>query len=94
MEVGKAYLVHCGDWHTFIGRVTRQISPYVYEMTSVSKISETNNGDCWDRLCAGDTKARERATYIHYKTTATVPLTVVAFEWLGKLPQEEGAHVR
>jgi hypothetical protein len=89
MEIGKAYMVHCGDWHTFVGRVVGQISPYVYLMESVSKVSDTNAGDVWHLLVSGDASARKKATYVHYATRATVPLTVAAFEWVGKLPQEE-----
>lgn len=89
MEIGKAYLVHCGDWHTFVGRVVGQISPYVYLMESVSKVSDTNGGDVWHLLAGGDVKARKKATYVHYATRATVPLTVAAFIWEGLLPQEE-----
>jgi hypothetical protein len=57
-------------------------------MEKVAKISETNSGDCWHLLAAGDAKKRAAATYVHYETTAIVPLVIVAFEWLGKLPQE------
>lgn len=89
MEIGKAYLIHCGDWHTICGRVVRQVGPFTYLLESVSKISNTNDGDCWERLAAGDETARKRATYIHYTTRAVVPLNVLAFEWVGKLPQEE-----
>lgn len=89
MEIGKAYLVHCGDWHTFIGRVTAQLSAYVYVMDHVSKISNTNNNDNWHELAAGNAKARKKATYVHYTTPATIPLTIVAFVWEGLLPQEE-----
>ena len=91
MENGKAYLVHCGDWHTVCGRVIKQIGPFTYLLSSVSKIAETNGGDCWEELAAGDAKARKRAAYKHYTTQAVVPLNVIAFEWLGKLPQEEAA---
>jgi hypothetical protein len=91
MRVGKAYLVHCGDWHTFVGRVTAQTGPHAYEMGSVSKISETNNGDCWHALAAGDKRLRRAARYEHYTTTAVIPLVIAAFEWLGATPQEEVA---
>ena len=88
MEIGKAYLVHCGDWHTICGRVVRQVGPFTYLLTAVSKIHETNDGDNWEKLAAGDAAARKKATYRHYTTDAVVPLNVLAFEWLGKLPQE------
>lgn len=89
MELGKAYLVHCGDWHTFVGRCVRMISPVVYLMESVSKISDTNGGDCWQLLTDGDQEARLRAEYIHYKGRMVVPLTIAAFEWAGNTPQED-----
>lgn len=90
MEIGKAYLIHCGDWHTFVGRVVRMVSPVVYVMESVSKIRDTHNGDNWHQLAAGDTKARKDAEYEHYKTPMAVPLTIAAFLWEGKTPQEQG----
>ena len=89
MEVGKAYLVHCGDWHTICGRVVRQTGPFTYLLEKVSKIAETKGGDNWEKLAAGDRKARKAADYKHYNTHAVVPLNVLAFEWMGKLPQEE-----
>lgn len=88
METGKNYLVHCGDWHTLVGRVVKQVGPGTYLMEQVSKISETNNGDCWEKLCEGDERLRRACTYRHYTTQAVVPLVIVAFEWLGALPQE------
>lgn len=91
MEVGKAYIVHGGDWHTFVGRVKRQISPITYEMEMASKISETNNGDCWHELAAGDKRLRGDCDYAHIKTALIVPLTIAAMEWVGKTPQEEMA---
>ncbi len=88
MEIGKAYLVHCGDWHTICGRVVRQCGPFTYILESVSKIHETHNGDNWQALAGGDQHARKAADYRHYTTAAVVPLNVLAFEWLGPLPQE------
>jgi hypothetical protein len=96
MEPGMAYLVHCGDWHTFIGRVVRQVGPQTYLMDYVSKISETNNGDCWQALAAGNQRLRKAASYVHSVDAETgnrarmvLPLTIAAFEWVGKLPMEE-----
>lgn len=89
MEVGKAYLIHCGDWHTFCGRVVKQVGPSTYKLTKVSKISETNNGDCWEELASGDKRLRSACTCRHYTTDAVLPLSIIAFEWIGKLPQEE-----
>jgi hypothetical protein len=88
MEIGKCYLIHCGDWHTYVGRVTAQVGPMTYRMEGVSKICETNNGDCWDELTAGNERLRAACSYKHYKVPAAVPLTIIAFEWAGKLPQE------
>ncbi len=89
MEIGKAYLIHCGDWHTFCGRVARQTGPFTYTLVRVSKVAETNDGDNWEKLAGGDKAARKKATYKHYTTEVILPLSIVAFEWIGKLPQEE-----
>ncbi len=86
MEIGKAYLVHCGDWHTFVGRVVKMLSPVVYLMKNVSKISNTNNGDNWHDLA--NNIDRDKATYLHYEGVVTIPLTIIAFEWVGKTPKE------
>ncbi len=86
MEIGKAYLVHCGDWHTFVGRITKMLSPVVYLMKNVSKISNTNNGDNWHDLA--NNIDRDKATYLHYEGVATIPLTIIAFEWVGQTPKE------
>jgi hypothetical protein len=89
MHLGKRYLVHCGDWHTFCGRVVGMAGPLVFEMDLVSKISDTSRGDNWDVLAAGvDLEARAAATYKHYKGTQCVPMPIIAFEWFGDLPQE------
>ena len=88
MRIGEQYLVHCGDWHTFVGRVVAQVGPGTYEMEKVSKVAETNNGDCWEELAAGNEDLRRRAAYKHYKTLAVIPLVIAAFVWVGKLPQE------
>lgn len=90
MEIGKAYLLHCGDWHTFVGRAAGMVSPVVYLMESVSKVVNTNDGDNWHELAKGNVEARQRASYKHYETLVTIPLTICAFEWVGKTPQEEG----
>lgn len=88
MEPGGCYLIHCGDWHTYVGRCVRQVGPNTYRMEFLSKICETNNGDCWEKLAAGDEALRRAATYTHYTTPAVVPLSIIAFEWTGLLPQE------
>jgi uncharacterized protein (TIGR02996 family) len=94
MEIGECYLVHCGDWHTFVGRVVRQVGPQMYQMESVSKILETNNGDCWEELAAGNEDLRKAASYKHYTTSAVVPLSIIAFVWTGVLPQEAAQPAR
>lgn len=92
MKVGHAYLLHAGDWHTFVFRVVAQSGPFTYYVEKLSKISETNNGDNWHLLAKGDTKARKAATYLHYEDDPEdpheVPLTIAAFHWEGKVPQE------
>lgn len=60
-------------------------------MGSVSKISETNNQDCWEGLAGGDERLRAAATYRHYTTPAVIPLVIAAFEWVGLTPQEAAA---
>jgi hypothetical protein len=89
MEVGEAYLIHAGDWHTFVGRVVRQVGPVTYELEKVSKVYDTHAGDNWEALAAGDEEARKAAEYRHYTTAAVLPLAIAAFKWAGKLPQEE-----
>lgn len=89
METGKAYLVQTVDWFSWVGRVKRQVGPWEYEMELCSKISDTNNGDNWHLLAAGNEKARKAATYIHYTTPVILGIGVVAkIEWVGKTPQE------
>ena len=89
MEVGKNYLVHCGDWHTFVGRVAQQVGPNTYKFWPVSKIAETNNGDCWEEMAGGDQRLRDDATYRHGRTPHIIPLTIAAMEWVGELPWAE-----
>lgn len=93
MDPGVAYLIHCGDWHTFVGRVVRQIGPGTYKWESVSKITETNNGDCWEELAAGNQRLRDAASYRHYTTPGVIPLVIAAFEWVGLTPQEYAAEI-
>ena len=89
MKPGNAYLIHCGDWHTFVGRLVGQSTPLLWEFQSVSKITETNNADCWHAMAAGDEELRSAASYEHYKTATFMPISIVAFEWVGKTPQED-----
>lgn len=91
MEVGKAYLIHGGDWHTFVGRVVRQCGPLLYELEKVSKL-DTNSGDSWHLLAAGDERLRRGCTYFHSKTACFLPLTIFAQEWVGQVPQEWEAN--
>jgi hypothetical protein len=86
VRVGKNYLVHCGDWHTYVGRVRDQVGPIVYELEQVSKVEETHGGDNWHLLAAGDKAARDAASYLHYDTPVCLPLSIAAFEWVGELP--------
>ena len=88
MRVGRCYLVHGGDWHTFVGRVREQLGPLTYELEGVSKVAETNNGDVWHELAAGDERLRRACDYRHHTTPVVVPLGIAAIEWVGKLPQE------
>ncbi len=94
METGQAYLVHFGDWYTFVGRVVKQCGPFTYLMESVSKCSDTNNGDVWQAMAGGDKRLREAATWVHTPPAKdrpngvrlVLPLTIAAFEWVGELP--------
>ena len=88
MKPGDAYLVHCGDWHTFVGRLVEQVSPLLYRFEKCSKISDTNNGDVWHELAAGDAEKREAATYVHNTTPVFLPVSIAAIEWIGEVPQE------
>jgi len=91
MRAGTAYIVHCGDWHTFVGRVTDQLGPLTYEMSHVSKIADTNDGDNWHLIAAGDKRARDTCTYHHYETPLVLPLSIAAIEWVGETPAEAAA---
>lgn len=91
MRAGTAYIVHCGDWHTFVGRVTDQLGPLTYEMSHVSKIADTNDGDNWHLIAAGDKLARDTCTYHHYETPLVLPLSIAAIEWVGETPAEAAA---
>lgn len=89
MEIGKAYLLHQGDWHTFVGRCVKQTGPFTYEFHFVSQIMNTNNGPVWNELQAGNKEVRKRATYKHESTPQVFPLTIRAGLWIGKTPAEE-----
>ena len=89
MEIGKAYLIHCGDWHTFVGRVVRQCGPFTYVMDSCSKL-DTQQGDIWHDLAAGDERRRKACSYWHDKGERIVVLSITCVEWKGKTPQESG----
>ena len=93
MQVGQVYLLETVDWFAWVGRVKRQIGPWEYEFESVSKVSDTNAGDVWHLLAAGDEKARKAATYLHYTVPVILGLGVVCkIEWVGKTPQEEAGE--
>lgn len=89
MIIGKNYLFHCGDWHTFVGRFVRFSGGLLCELEQVSKIENTNNGDNWHELAKGNNEARAAASYIHYDTPAFVPVSIAAFEWFGDLPKRQ-----
>ena len=88
MRVGHCYLVHCGDWHTFVGRVKDQIGPLTYEFEQLSKVDISDAGDRWHELAAGDETLRRQATYWHFEGLSVLPLSIAAFAWVGELPQE------
>ena len=68
----------------------RQVTPLLWELESSSKIHDTNNGDVWERLAAGDQSLREAAEYRHDETPRIVPVSISALEWLGETPKEAG----
>jgi hypothetical protein len=88
MESGKQYLILTVDWYAWVGRCVRQVGPYEYEFEKVSKF-DTNAGDVFGEIAAGDRELRRRATYQHFQGKALLGLGRVAvFEWVGQLPQE------
>lgn len=90
MKIGKRYLVHLGDWHTFVGEVAEQLGPLTYELRWASKVDLTHaGGDVWDRYCAGDADVRAAAQHWHYPGAAVVPLSIVAMEYTGDLPHPD-----
>lgn len=68
MKQGENYLIHCGDWHTFVGRYLgpSESGPLLYRFEDVVKIRETNNDDCWGELCANEGNLREACDYAFY----------------------------
>lgn len=93
MRIGQAYLVHLGDWHTFVGRVCDQLGPLTYEMEFASKVDIESQGDRWQELCAGNTEVRSAARFWHYGKVV-VPLSIVAMEWHGDLPHPDAPKLR
>jgi len=89
MTPGKAYLMHQGDWHTFVGRCVEQTGPFTYLFHHVSQIMDTRNGANWNDLQAGNKAARKAAEYRHESTPQEFPLTIRAGLWIGKTPAEE-----
>lgn len=94
MRIGQSYLVHLGDWHTFVGRVVDQLGPLTYEMEHASKVDIQSSGDRWHDLAAGDSGVRASATYWHQPGRIVVPLSIVAVEWTGDLPHPDAAPTR
>lgn len=88
MEPGKNYLILTVDWYAWVGRCVRQVAPYEYEFEYVSKF-DTNAGDVFGEIAAGDKDLRDRATYQHFRGSALLGLgRVGVFDWVGQLPQE------
>lgn len=88
MESGKCYLILTVDWFAFAGRCLRQIGPWEYEFEKVSKF-DTNAGDVFGEIAAGDELLRQRASYQHFRGKAILGMGRVAvLEWVGQLPQE------
>lgn len=96
MEIGQCYLLETVDWFAWVGRVHKQVGPWEYEFDSVSKICETNNGDNWEKLAAGDMESRRKATYRHYRPTSDGRRLILGMgvvckiPWEGNTPQEDG----
>lgn len=90
MRVGKNYLVHLGDWHTFVGHCSEQLGPLTYALTFASKVDIEQYGDRWHDLCKGDDKTlRLGAKYWHQPGECIVPLSICAIEWFGDLPHPD-----
>ena len=97
MRIGQAYLVHLGDWHTFVGLVSDQLGPLTYEMEFASKVdlegdgstAHPHIGDRWHEFCQGDRTIRRQARYWHQPLKIVVPLSIVAIEY-AILPGEWG----
>ena len=88
MEPGKCYMILTVDWYAFVGRCVRQIGPWEYGFELVSKF-DTNAGDVFGEIAAGDETLRRNATYQHFSGEAILGMGRVAvFEWVGALPQE------
>jgi uncharacterized protein (TIGR02996 family) len=88
MEPAKNYLILTVDWYAWVGRCVRQVGPYEYEFEQVSKF-DTNAGDVFGEIAAGDETLRRGCTYQHFQGKALLGLgRVGVFEWVGKLPQE------
>lgn len=93
MEPGKAYLIFTVDWFAWVGRMVRQIGPWEYEFDSVSKF-DTNAGDVFGEIAAGDESLRKGCTYQHFKGLCILGQGAVGkIPWEGKTPQEAGLGV-
>ena len=91
MEPGKNYLVHAGDWHTFVGEFVEQTTPLLYGFRLVSKVDDTNNGDNWHELVGDVGEARDEATFIDYPQgdeLYELPVSIIAMPWVGQLPHK------
>ena len=91
IQPGNAYMIHAGDWHTFVGRLVGMSTPMLFRFESVSKIRLTNNDDNWNILCKDDEEgieARKAAEYRHYEVLCNLPISIIAFDWKGQTPQE------
>ena len=88
MEPGKAYLIFTVDWFAWVGRMVRQIGPWEYEFESVSKF-DTNAGDVFGEIAAGDAALRKGCTYQHFQGVCILGQGAVGkIPWVGKTPQE------
>ena len=92
MIPGNNYLIHSGDWHTWVGTYVKQVTPLLYSFKNLSKIDDTNNGDSWHELVADIGNSRAEATFIHYpnldEDLYQIPISIIAMPWKGPTPQE------
>jgi hypothetical protein len=78
------------DWYAFCGRCLRQVSAFEYAFELVSKF-DTNRGDVFGEIAAGDKELRRAASYQHFSGEVLLGHGRVAvLAWADKLPQEKG----